>query len=74
MKQTIEYLNRTSRRVIGYLGKLIAKLKHDGKLTISLTLSVPPFVRISFGYSASFSKQADNDNEKRPAAGSLSAA
>lgn len=64
MKQIIKYLSRTSRRVFNYLGRLIAKLKHDGKLTISVTVSVPPVVRISFGYSASFKAKADNDNGK----------
>ncbi|WP_099868029.1 trans-acting factor B [Pararhizobium haloflavum] len=64
MKQIITYLRRTGRRVSDYLKRLLGKATHEGRLRIGITVGIPPFVSITFGYDVKFSGKADNDNTK----------
>lgn len=65
MKQIITYLRRTGRRVSDFLKRLLGKATHEGRLRIGITVGIPPFVSITFGYDAKFTRKADNDNAKR---------
>jgi len=44
---------------------LLGKATHEGRLRIGITVGIPPFVSITFGYDAKFARKADNDNAKR---------
>ncbi len=63
MKQIIKYLNRTSRDVLSNVKKLLTKAKHSGQLSVSLSIGIPPFVSIRFGYILNL--KADNENARR---------
>lgn len=62
MKKIFSYLNRTSRNVFAYFGKLLKKGRSNGQFSISVSVGLPPFVRVRFGYSVKL--QSDNDNTK----------
>lgn len=64
MKQLITYLRRTGRRVSDFLKRLLGKATHEGRLRIGITVGIPPFVSITFGYDLTFSGKADNDNAR----------
>lgn len=69
MKQIITYLRRTGRRVSDFLKRLLGKATHEGRLRIGITVGIPPFVSITFGYDVKFTPKADNDNAKRKKTG-----
>lgn len=64
MKQIITYLRRTGRRVSDFLKRLLGKATHEGRLRNGITLGIPPFVSITFGYDMKFAGKADNDNAR----------
>lgn len=69
MKQIITYLRRTGHRVSDFLKRLLGKATHEGRLRIGITVGIPLFVSITFGYDAKFAPKADNDNAKRKKTG-----
>ncbi|SHN17046.1 hypothetical protein [Roseibium suaedae] len=62
MKKIFSYLKRTSRDVFAYFGKLLKKGRSNGQFSISVTIGLPPFVSIRFGYNVDL--KSDNDNAK----------
>ncbi|MCR9059444.1 trans-acting factor B [uncultured Roseibium sp.] len=63
MKQLIKFLNRTSRDVLSNVKKRLTKAKHSGQLSISLSVGIPPFVSVRFGYILNL--KADNENAQK---------
>jgi hypothetical protein len=62
MKQLIAFLRSTGRSLRRHTTRLIAMLQHRGSLRISVTVFLPPFIRITFGYTAEIGSKAN----KRP--------
>lgn len=65
MTTSIKALAHLSRRVARTFHKLFNRLTRKAEFTCSVTVAIPPFVKVQLGYKTDFRKPA-NDNHRRP--------
>ncbi|HZZ58146.1 MAG TPA: hypothetical protein VFE31_09975 [Opitutaceae bacterium] len=65
MTTTIKALANLSRRVARAFHRLYNRLTRKAAFTCTITVAVPPFLKMEVGYKADLGKPA-NDNHRRP--------
>ena len=61
MKTIYQFCNATGRKLSRILNRLISSLTHKGKLSISISLSVPLIAKIEVGYTAEIENRKPDD-------------
>lgn len=65
MTTSIKALAHLSRRVATAFHKLFNRLTRKAEFTCTVTIAIPPFLKMQLGYKTDLGKPA-NDNHRRP--------